>query len=1333
MAQNNSITASPMAFSFCVATNNSPAPPAQTLTVSAVGGNAVGYNANSFPSWVRLNGVNSFTGSTSANPTLAITIDPSAYSGGGTTQSGTIQVVNPNTNPITIPVTVTVTSTCANASGLTATPSSVTLSTTQTAQGVTIAGPSGTTITAAAFYGTGNPSGWFGLSGTSLTAGQTVTVSLLSATGLTSGAQGQIVFTQNGTNNSVTVPVIFNTTTGTGNGVFTASPTSVGVSFTSALDSPKTQTVNITGPNAQVVASANLGTGPAGWITVSQQGGPVPTSFQITVSPASLPTGTTTGSVTVSQSGTSSNFVTIPVSATVGNGPFTYTPNPLTFTAAGGAVTQQNQTLTITGTAGAQVVANATVNNGASQWLTFNGFTTAFGTLTNGSLQLTVTVNPVNLAPNQTFTGAITIMQGSTTVLTIPVTVTTTGNPTLTFNPTQLNFAWQIGTLAPQAQTINVTSTAGTQVNFTPTGSTSNCGNWLVVSPNQATVANGTTPTPITVQITTAGLPSTTQTCSGNIQISAPGASDPTTNIPVSLLVSVNPLLLVSPSSLSFNSSPGTGVPQSQTVQVTSSTPNSALTFTTTVTPATSGGPNFLIISQPNPATASSLTFSINSTVLAGLAAGTYVDNVQLNSPNAGNPTITIPVTLTVANTATLSVNPTSVVMNSQIGTGIVPPVQVINVSSTGAPIQFTAAATSNCNNFLGLSQTSGNTLSSTGTNGTPINISANVTGITTPTVCSGTITLTPAGGGTAVTVNVTLNVVNTPVINVGVTSIMQTVPAGSTTPIIVVVPLTSTDGATSISFTAIGSTSPAGQSWLAVSPNTGTTANNVQVRLDPTGLQAGTYTGTITVTDNNANSAVRTQTIPVTFVVAAQATVNPTSLTFTAALNGTNPATQTITVGGVPTGTTISATPSALSCGSGWLSATVSLNTVTVGVTTTNLTTSGATVCNGSVAINVGGSTVPINVPVVVNVTNTSLVVTTSNVTFSYAAGSSVTPGSQTVQLTATNGATVPFTATFAPNTTATPAGLVTITPASGTTTGATPVNLTLGLSQTALLNLTAGTYGGVVTIASPNLPSTTINVTVTVSQPPPPTVTSIVNSATLQPGLISPGEIITIFGSNIGPATPANLTLTSAGKVSTSIGGTQVFFDGTAAPLIYVSANQINAIVPYEVNGRLQTTMTITTSGITSPGIVLRVTDTAPGIFTTTQTGSGQGAILNQNGTVNSFSTPAPKGSVISIYATGEGVLNPPGTTGGVTPSLPPFPKPTANVQVTFQTPGPNGTTVSVPATITYAGEAPSLVSGALQVNVIVPASVPSGANTIVLTVGNNSSPSVVTVQVQ
>jgi uncharacterized protein (TIGR03437 family) len=258
-------------------------------------------------------------------------------------------------------------------------------------------------------------------------------------------------------------------------------------------------------------------------------------------------------------------------------------------------------------------------------------------------------------------------------------------------------------------------------------------------------------------------------------------------------------------------------------------------------------------------------------------------------------------------------------------------------------------------------------------------------------------------------------------------------------------------------------------------------------------------------------------------------------------------------------------------------------------------------------------------------------------------------------------------------------------------------------------------------------------VTVTVTAQTQTTPAVTSIENAASLVAGAVAPGEIVSIFGTNLGPSTPASFQLTSAGKVPTTIGSTQVFFNGTAAPLLYVSATQINAIVPYEIAGSAQTTMTVTSNGTPSSGLTLLVVPSSPAIFTVTQNGSGQAAALNQNGTVNSASNPAARGSVISIYATGVGQTNPAGVTGSVTPGSPPFATPTGNVSVLFVGAPQDDFIAGIAGTIEYAGEAPSLVAGVLQVNVLIPSSVLSGPVTLVLTVGGNPSPSTVNVQVQ
>jgi uncharacterized protein (TIGR03437 family) len=265
----------------------------------------------------------------------------------------------------------------------------------------------------------------------------------------------------------------------------------------------------------------------------------------------------------------------------------------------------------------------------------------------------------------------------------------------------------------------------------------------------------------------------------------------------------------------------------------------------------------------------------------------------------------------------------------------------------------------------------------------------------------------------------------------------------------------------------------------------------------------------------------------------------------------------------------------------------------------------------------------------------------------------------------------------------------------------------------------LGAGSYTGNVAVSSSSLPGVTqtIKVNLSVFGPSAPAVTSIVNGASFLAGPVSPGELVSIFGTNLGPTTGINFTPDN-GHVDTTLGGTTVTFNGVAAPLTYVGALQINAIVPYEVaEVALGSSINVTVNfnGVISASFMVTTTATAPGIFSANQTGNGQGAILNSNESANNASNPAPKGSTVSIYATGEGLLTPPVATGSMSgPSLP-LPKPVANVSVTIG---------GQPAAISYAGEAPTLVSGVLQVNVTIPNNINSQNQLVVLTIGNNTT---------
>ncbi len=234
------------------------------------------------------------------------------------------------------------------------------------------------------------------------------------------------------------------------------------------------------------------------------------------------------------------------------------------------------------------------------------------------------------------------------------------------------------------------------------------------------------------------------------------------------------------------------------------------------------------------------------------------------------------------------------------------------------------------------------------------------------------------------------------------------------------------------------------------------------------------------------------------------------------------------------------------------------------------------------------------------------------------------------------------------------------------------------------------------------------------------PPLVTSAGSAASLQAGPVAPGELVTIFGSNLGPQPAAELQLSASGFVSTQLAQTRVLFDGIPAPLLYAGSGQVSAVVPYAIAGRNSTQLVVTNGGQASAALTLSVTGSAPGLFTLDST--GQGAILNQDGSVNGSSNPAARGSIITLYATGAGQTNPAGIDGLLANTVLPAPLLPVSVNIGGQ-----------PAQVLYAGAAPGLVAGVMQVNVRLPDGMSSGATAVILQVGTASSQPGVTVSVQ
>jgi uncharacterized protein (TIGR03437 family) len=207
-----------------------------------------------------------------------------------------------------------------------------------------------------------------------------------------------------------------------------------------------------------------------------------------------------------------------------------------------------------------------------------------------------------------------------------------------------------------------------------------------------------------------------------------------------------------------------------------------------------------------------------------------------------------------------------------------------------------------------------------------------------------------------------------------------------------------------------------------------------------------------------------------------------------------------------------------------------------------------------------------------------------------------------------------------------------------------------------------------------------------------------------------IAPGALLRIRGVCLGPFEPVFDGFGAGGALPTSAGGTQILFNNTPAPLVSVSSGEIIAQAPFELGSSSGADVALTYNGVTTPsGIGVQAAN--PAVFTISNQPFGPAIAQNQDGTLNSATSPAPKGSIIVLYATGTGQTIPPGSDGAVPPDSA-LPKPKLPVLVTIG---------SQNAQIFYAGDAPGFV-GLTQLNIGVPASlVGGGAQPITLQVGS------------
>ena len=943
----------------------------------------------------------------------------------------------------------------------------------------------------------------------------------------------------------------------------------------------------------------------------------------------------------------------LPALAQVGN--LQLSTNVLNFSAIAGTSLPQSQIFGVT-SSGVSLPINLSVR----YFTATEGWLTATADRANTAANVTVTVNTASLAPG-VYNGQILVVasgsQSGLVTVTLTVTSTTPGGSLITANPESLSLASSSGQIVQS-------SVALSSIGFVPFQvfvATTSGGNWL-----SFLAASTTSPTTITISANPAGLPPGVYT--GTVSV-APSTGLTGVAIPVTLTVGNSGGIAgfsVSPSSLNFLYQTGTASPNAQTAYVSN--------FNGIVTYVAASSASWARVASNTNSTPSQIvngTSNSNLTVFvdpSGLTPGLYTAIITVNASNAASQTLAV--SLTVSGNSLLAASPSSFVFNYNPDSGI-PAAQQTVISSSGSALSFTAAA--NSSGWLLVGPQNGSTA---GAN--VLTVSVSPAGLPAGTYTGGIVV---TSGLTTLNIPVTLTVGTSGFNSISPSpqSLSFQAQLGSTASVQTLF----LNSATTKNFLA--SVSASGGNWLQVSPNSGATPASLSVSVNPQAVsQAGVYSGIIQVTNLSDGTQLA---IPVSMTVSGAAlSASPQNLTFGLSAGSLTGATQTVQISGTPN-TIFTATSNVE-----WL--TVSPNTATV-PSTLNITANASTLSAGSysgiVTVTIGGASV--NIAVTVN-TNASAapILTPSNLTFQFTPGAN-TPSPQSILVNS-------------------PLGGTNFTVSSRTGSGGNWLNVSANTNATpATLNvvvipggLAPGTYRGTITVATfAGADTRTAEVTLVVTAPSGPTLRTALHGAIRQLTSITPGMILSLQGAALGPAAGAPGTVTAAGAFETSLNGLRVLFDGVPAPILYSIENRLDIVAPYSIAGRPSTRVQVENAANRSEAMELIVSqDASPGIFTLDGSGRGQAAALNENGSVNGPGNPAGQGSVMVFFATGEGQTKPAGQDGRViatdlrVPVLP--------VAVNIG---------GVPVEVLYAGSAPNLVSGMMQVNVRLNADVPRGAD--------------------
>lgn len=214
------------------------------------------------------------------------------------------------------------------------------------------------------------------------------------------------------------------------------------------------------------------------------------------------------------------------------------------------------------------------------------------------------------------------------------------------------------------------------------------------------------------------------------------------------------------------------------------------------------------------------------------------------------------------------------------------------------------------------------------------------------------------------------------------------------------------------------------------------------------------------------------------------------------------------------------------------------------------------------------------------------------------------------------------------------------------------------------------------------------------------------IANSAGGPAGPAAPGEILSLYGQGMGPDVQVLGSFDETGSMTRSLAGTEVRFDGVAAPVFAAGSFEVKVQVPYEVEGRARVEVQAFYRGVPSNRIRIPVVDAAPELFAR-PLNIREALAADGDGNANGQSNPASAGSLLVLFASGCGATEPVGLTG--VPAAEPLPRPRLPVSVTVG---------GVEAPVEYISQAPGLV-GVTQIHIRTPQIAGDGVRSVPVTI--------------